>query len=309
MLKWTFAVAFAAASLSTTAATAAAIPQACSAPLFDGTRVTVAISGNGPDVVLLPGLSSPRAVWDRTARRLKDAYRLHIVQIRGFGDSAGANATGPVLDPASREVAGYIDDCILGAGREAPAIVGHSMGGLAGLMIAARQPDAVGKLMIVDALPFIGTLFAPDATVETLRPQAEVAAGAMRAEYGRPQPDGPVADPGEKSPMGRMSNSAEGRIAVATWARASDPRVSAQAFYDVLTTDMRAELGSVTAPVTLVYAQDDRVASPVATKALFETPYRDIANFRAQMISDSRHFLMLDQPAAFAEALDKFLAD
>ena len=39
--------------------------------------------------------------------------------------------------------------------------------------------------------------------------------------------------------------------------RASDARVTAQVFHDVMTTDMRGELGAVTAPVTLLYAQDD----------------------------------------------------
>ena len=41
------------------------------------------------------------------------------------------------------------------------AVVGHSMGGLAALMLAEAHPGDAGKLMIVDSLPFIGTLFAP----------------------------------------------------------------------------------------------------------------------------------------------------
>jgi pimeloyl-ACP methyl ester carboxylesterase len=135
--------------------------EPCPTGLVEGKRITVLVEGDGPDVVLIPGLSSPRAVWDVTTDRLKDRYRLHRVQIRGFGDEAGVNAEGPVLDPMMREVADYIDDCITDQGRAAPAIIGHSMGGLTGLMIAARVPQEVGKLMIVDALPFIGTLFIP----------------------------------------------------------------------------------------------------------------------------------------------------
>ena len=131
---------------------------------------TVLVEGDGPDIVLIPGLSSPRVVWDATADRLKGKYRLHRVQIRGFGDEAGVNAEGPVLEPMMREVADYIDDCITDQGRTAPAIIGHSMGGLTGLMIAARVPQEVGKLLIVDALPFIGTLFDPAATVDSVKP-------------------------------------------------------------------------------------------------------------------------------------------
>lgn len=219
--------------------------------LVEGKRISILVEGKGPDIVLVPGLSTPRAVWEATAERLKPRYRLHRVQIRGFGDEAGLNADGPVLEPMMREVADYIDDCITDAGHPAPAIIGHSMGGLTG----------------------------------------------------------PVTDPGEASPMGRMSNSPAGRIRVAEWTRASDPQVIAQVLYDVMTTDLRPELSGVTAPVTLLYAQDDSALPAAMAKAAFEPQYTGIADFRPQMISGSRHFIMLDQPQAFAAAVDTFLAD
>lgn len=282
---------------------------ACPTGLVEGKRITVEVVGDGPDVVLIPGLSSPRDVWNATSERLKGQYRIHRVQIRGFGDAAGLNAEGPVLDPMFREVADYIDDCITDQGRPAPAIIGHSMGGLTGLMIAARVPQEVGKLMIVDAVPFIGTLFSPAATVEAVTPQAAAMAAAMRAQYGQPQPEGAIEDPGPASNAGRLSNSAAGRMAVAQWMRGSDMRVTAQVFYEVMTTDMRGELMGVQAPVVLLYAQDDTAMSPAAAKAAFEPQYAGVVDFHAQMVPGSRHFIMLDQPEIFAAAVDKFLAD
>ena len=283
--------------------------EPCPTGLVEGKRITIMVEGDGPDVVLIPGLSSPRAVWDATAARLKGNYRLHRVQIRGFGDAAGVNADGPVLDPMMREVADYIDDCIVDEGRSAPAIIGHSMGGLAGLMIAARVPQEVDKLMIIDALPFIGTLFNPTATVDSVRPQAEQMAAMMRAQYGQPVPTTPVSDPGPVSMVGSMSNQPAGRMAILGWMRASDARVTAQVFHDVMTTDMRGELAAVTAPVTLLYAQDDSLMPPDRAKAAFEPQYVGVANFTAQMVPGSRHFIMLDQPDDFAKAVDDFLAD
>lgn len=291
----------------------AAAVEPCPAGLVEGKRVTVLVEGpddaDAPDVVLIPGLSTPRAVWDATADRLKRTYRVHRVQIRGFGDDAGTNAEGPVLEPMMREVADYIDDCITDQGRAAPAVIGHSMGGLTGLMIAARAPDEIGRLMIVDAVPFIGTIFFPSATVEMMKPQAETMANAMRAQLAKGWPAGPLTDPGEASPMGRMSNSAAGRIQVSEWTRTADPRVTAQVFFDVMTTDMRGELAQVTAPVTLLYAQDDRVMPAAMAQQAFEPQYAGTARFQAQMVPDSRHFIMLDQPDAFAKAVDAFLAD
>lgn len=288
--------------------------EPCPTGLVEGKRITVLVEGDGPDVVLIPGLSSPRAVWDVTTDRLKDKYRLHRVQIRGFGDDAGVNAGGPVLDPMMREVADYevadyIDDCITDRGGAPPAIIGHSMGGLTGLMIAARVPQEVGKLMIVDALPFIGTLFNPAATVDSVKPQAEQMAAMMRAQHGQPAPTGPVSDPGPVSMVGSMSNQPAGRTAVLGWMRAADARVTAQVLHDVMTTDMRGELTAVTAPVTLLYAQDDSLMPAERAKAAFEPQYVAVAKFTAQIVPGSRHFIMLDQPEIFAKAVNDFLAE
>ena len=131
----------------------------CPVGFNEGKRITVLVEGandpDTPDVVLIPGLSSPRAVWDATAERLKARYRLHRVQIRGFGDDAGINAEGPVLEPMMQEVADYIDDCITDAGRPAPAVIGHSMGGLTGLMVAAglKSSPMKGTASTIISLP------------------------------------------------------------------------------------------------------------------------------------------------------------
>src|SRR3546814_8973504 len=113
------AVGVATALAVATEAQAAEPDATCSAPLVEGKRITIEVEGDGPDVVLIPGLSSPRAVWDKTAEQLKGRYRLHLVQVRGFGgDDAGINAAGPVLEPMMQEVADYIDDCITDARSE-----------------------------------------------------------------------------------------------------------------------------------------------------------------------------------------------
>jgi pimeloyl-ACP methyl ester carboxylesterase len=161
-----FAIAFTTPAMAAEKQGCAVDPTAASgASKMDGKRFTVVVQGEGPDVVLIPGLSTPRDVWAGTVAALSRCYRFHVVQIRGFGDDAGINATGPLLDPFVFELADYIDDEIINKGRGKPAIIGHSLGGLSALMIGARYPKVVGRIMVVDALPFIGTLFNPAATV------------------------------------------------------------------------------------------------------------------------------------------------
>jgi pimeloyl-ACP methyl ester carboxylesterase len=297
------------------------------AAMAEGKRFSVQVEGEGADIVLIPGLATPRELWEPTVAALAGCYRVHSVQLKGFGDqplagaaaageavAAGApvdasiNANGPMLEPFVTELADYIDDEILNKRRKAPAIIGHSLGGLSALMIGARHPQAADKIMVVDALPFIGTLFDPAATVDSVRSQAH----AM-AEFGRSQHDGRpgvaiTTDPGVMSPAGFWTKNAAGRIKVANWNAASDKRVVAQAMYDDMTTDVRPELAKIAAPVTLLYAQDDSVMSPDRARAVFEPQYAGVRSFSAQMISGSRHFIMLDQPEKFAAALDAFLA-
>ncbi len=278
----------------------------------DGKHFTVQMEGPAgddvTDIILIPGLSSPREVWAATNAAHKECVRVHLVQIRGFGDAAGANAEGPVLEPFVGELTAYIADEIIAKGHRKPAIVGHSLGGLAGLMIAARSPDIIAKLMVVDAVPFIGTIFNAGATVANIRPQAEGMAAMIKAQYGTPKPPEQTQDPGERTLAGGMTNHAAGRIAVTRWTQQADPRVVAQALLDDMTTDMRPELPGIKAPVTLLYAQDDRAMTAAQSTTAFVPQYAGTPNFNAVQITGSYHFIMLDQPEKFAAELKIFLA-
>ncbi|WOF42119.1 alpha/beta hydrolase [Sphingopyxis indica] len=276
----------------------AAEPAACAAPFVERDRVTIAVEGKGPDVVLIPGLSSPRAVWNATAQRLKGQYRLHIVQVRGFGDNPGINAAGPVLDPMMQEIATYIGDCIAGQGRPAPAIIGHSLGGLTAMMIAAREPKAVGKLMVVDSLPFFGMLFGPTATVATVEPQAAAMRTALAARD--------TAEADERT-LQIMSATEAGRAQVKAWTTAADARVAAQLMYEDMTTDLRPELGKIAAPLTMLYPLDESAMPAATVDRLYRGAYGPVKGATLTRIDDSRHFIMLDQPDAFAKAVDAFL--
>ncbi len=277
--------------------------------IFDLKHSTVHMMGpinmKVPAVIFIPGLSSPRDVWAATAEANYLCYRVYTVQIRGFGDDAGPNAEqAPLLEPFTEELAAFIRD----NGIEKPAIVGHSLGGLSALMLGARHPELPGKIMVVDAVPFIGTIFNPDATVDMVRAQAQAMSAGIRASHRPDKPPFDGKDPGAQSSGGFYSNSPDGRTLVAKWSYEADARVTAQAFYDDMTTDMRNELPKITAPVTLLYAQDDNAMTAAAAQAAFVPQYAGTPKLETVMITGSRHFIMLDQPNKFAAALQAFLA-
>ena len=72
-------------------------------------RLTVTVQGQGPDVILIPGLACSTAVWDATVAHLGGHYRLHLVQVAGFaGAPARSNATGLVIQPTVDALDAYI---------------------------------------------------------------------------------------------------------------------------------------------------------------------------------------------------------
>jgi pimeloyl-ACP methyl ester carboxylesterase len=248
--------------------------------------------GTGPAVILIPGLSSPRAVWDGVVPALKARHRVLTVQVNGFaGDAPGANLTPGILDGIVADVDAYILAHKLGT----PAVVGHSMGGLVGMMLAKAHPDHVGRLMIVDSLPYIGDLFLPGATVAQVEPRAKMMRDQMAASYGKP------ADPATaEATANTLAATPAARAQVKSWMLASDPRVTAQALYEDMTTDLRGDVGKLTMPITLVY--------PAPGETLYRQVYQAAPKVTHVPVAEAAHFVMLDQPAAFARALDTFLA-
>jgi len=273
--------------------------------LLGGKHFTVLVEGAGPDIILIPGLSTPRDVWDATRTQLKQRYRLHVIQIRGFGDDALTNAKGPFFNAFVFELADYIDDEIIDKGANKrggvrPIIIGHSLGGLTAMALAARYPQAVGKAMIIDSLPFFGLLFGPDTTVEMLKPQAAAMRDALVARSS--------AEADERT-LQTMSATAAGRAQVAAWTRTADPGVTAQLFYEVMTTDIRPELSEISVPMTMLYPFDARVMPAERVDALYQNAFANAKTVRLQRIDDSRHFIMLDQPEAFSAAVEAFLVE
>ncbi|RYG88966.1 MAG: alpha/beta hydrolase, partial [Alphaproteobacteria bacterium] len=261
------------------------------------------VIGTGKPVILIPGLASPRAAWDGVAPELAKGHSVYLVQVNGFaGDDPRANLKPGLLNGVVADLATLIASRKL----QAPAVVGHSMGGLVGLMLAARHPDSVGRLMVVDALPYFAVLMAPPGTavtVESVTPRAAQMRDMVAASYGK----APSREAAEAQ-VATLTRKPEARARATEWAMAADPRVVAQALYEDLTTDMRGELKAIRTPVTLVYAWNERYPRKDPADAFFRAQFTGLANAEFVGIGDSAHFVMLDQPEAFRSALTAFLA-
>ena len=268
---------------------------------FSPTRFTVQDQGsvNKPDVILIPGLASSRAVWDVEAKFLAPNYRLHLVQIDGFaGAPAGANAAGPILPGVVEELHQYIV-----AGKLHPVVIGHSLGGLITLMLAAAHPEDLKKIVIVDSLPFYGLVFDPNATVEAVAPQAKMIRDQMLA-----MPADQFATMQPAIVKGMVKDEAGGK-AVAASSIASDRAVLVNAMFEDLQTDIRPDMEKIKTPALLLYPVDASIPGIDLAKvdSLYKWAFAAMPNVKWVRVDDSRHFIMYDQPAKLDATVEEFL--
>jgi len=292
-------IAVCAGAVALAARAEAALPVVVQAA-FTSDRLSVEVVGSGPDVVLIPGFGSSREVWRAEAERLKATHRVHLVQLAGFAGEPWTHGDGPFVQPVTDALARYIRE----AGLEQPAVIGHSMGGMTGLLLAQQHPGLIGRLMSVDSLPFFSAMFGPQVTAEAARPFADQAAAgilgaddaAFRAQQGQ-------------TAIGLARDPAT-RAAMVEWSMASDRQAMAAAIREVMTTDLRPGLPTMTTPVWAVYASDADGGAPAAgADALWGREYAPLPAVQLIRVDDSRHFIMADQPARFTEIVDRFLAD
>ena len=272
-----------------------------SAAQAEPTRFTVTVSGAGPDVILIPGLSSAPHVYDGILTQLEATHRVHRIQIAGFGGlAAGANASGNILDGVRDELIAYIGD----NGLNKPALIGHSMGGLTALLVASKAPDAVSRVMVIDALPFFSLLINPMATADMVKPFAAQAKAQMMAlsdeQFAAVQ----------RQTMAILTKTPDGVEKAVVDSLASDRAVVAETMAEVMVRDARTEIPAITVPVTVLQAWDDTMPAPKpAYLKLWADAYAPLPGVQVKVIENSYHFIMWDQPQAFADAVTAFLTE
>jgi pimeloyl-ACP methyl ester carboxylesterase len=266
---------------------------------FVSDRIAVQVIGSGPDVVLIPGLgSSPRA-W-AGAIAANPGRRYHLVQLNGFaGLPVGGAVQGPVAAPAAEEIARYIRE----AGLKKPAVIGHSMGGTMGMMVAARHPELVSRLMVVDMFPFMGAMFGgPKATPESVRPVADQIREGIRTA------SGPARDANLRQTIAGMVRTEALRAEPLADSMASDSDVSGRAFHELIVTDLGPELPKIVAPTTVLYVTP--TGAPLTDAQMdgfYRAAYAPLKGAQLKRIPESAHFIMLDAPDRFSQELRAFL--
>lgn len=267
---------------------------------FENAHFTVSVSGQGPDVVLVPGLASNAEIWDQTVAAFGDQFTFHRIQVSGFAGAASRGNAGndDILDDLADGLSAYSRSL-----DQPPALVGHSLGGLVVLKTALDADAALDRIVVIDVLPFFSVLMDEAATVDTMTPVSAFMKATLLA-----QPDDEFAQRQAEALATLVKD--EGDVAQSLqWSIASDRAVMAQAMSEVLVTDLRADVSRIAVPTTVLYAKDPAIPNMAAVEAFYHDLYAPLPDGHVVAIDNALHFIMLDQPEAFRTALLTALED
>ena len=225
------------------------------------------VIGNGHPVVLVHGLSGSARWWLPIVPELAGRYRVHVLELPGFGARGRSRPRFALRDGASWLVAS-LEEAELARAH----LIGHSMGGLICLRVAARHPELVARLALI----------------------APAGLASRRSTVGHVVPL-----------LRALAQSPPALVPVLVRdALHAGPRTLWQASRDLLREDVRADLAAVRCPTLLVWGERD----PLVPPTLAEVFRSEIENCRLLLLERAGHVPMFDRPHEVASALSAFLA-
>ena len=125
----------------------------------------------GPRVLLVHSMGMDGHSMDTLAESLEEEYRVLSLTILDHGDSD------PPRDGISLpDHAEVMRGCYRQLGFSPSVLIGHSVGGMMGMVLAAEHPDEFKGLVLVDIAPF-------ELTGRSPRPQPPTASGTRRRPW------------------------------------------------------------------------------------------------------------------------------
>jgi N-formylmaleamate deformylase len=106
--------------------------------------------GDGPPVLLAHGFSDDGPCWTPIAEALAPDYDLTMVDARGHGRSESPSQSFSISSDMAADLAAVARALDL----HRPSVLGHSMGAIATLALAATYPDLPGAILLEDPPPW-----------------------------------------------------------------------------------------------------------------------------------------------------------
>lgn len=243
--------------------------------------------GRGRPIILLHGWINSWDVWRDCMIALAEQgnHRVYALDFWGFGDSAKSRSDHFRIASYVEMVHQFMDTL----GIQSAPVFGHSMGGTVALLLALTYPDRIKKVAVVGS-PIDG---------RTLNPFLKLAG------------QGWIATMVWRYPI--LLNTIMRLLLAKDSARVRQmifrdvQRTSIESFFrsidDLRRTDLRPRLDELMIPSLGIFGTRDNIVSPRNAEIL----RRGTLGTQVEMMSQSRHFPMTDEPEAFLAILRRFL--
>lgn len=266
--------------------------------LIDGIKIHFVEAGEGQPLLFLHGLGGSWEDWAANLQSFTPLYRAMAMDFPGFGDSDKAEA-----DYSIEWLTGIVEKFLEERKLERVTIVGHSMGALVALKLAARGNSRVQRLIVADAVGIGGKaeflsyvltkkIMGPDSRWESIE-------GVMRDQFKmmievfikgqRPETSKEFFQSVPKSPV--------------TGNPLLPMTPSVQLSASIIDFDIRPQLASILQPTLILWGEKDPVAPP--PDAVFlksKIPRATLA-----ILEGCGHSPMKEQPERFDREVWKFL--
>jgi pimeloyl-ACP methyl ester carboxylesterase len=253
-------------------------------------KLHIETKGKGvKQVLLLPGFSCSGKVWDSTVSVLSKEYTCHVVTFPGFAGEPAQAA--PSLHNWVAGLAQYLEQKNL----KNVAVLGHSIGGIMALQLAAAEPKRISQVVVVDALPCLAALQNP-----AFKASPSVDHSLLAKQFAGISDSAWRSRQEATSPM--FTSNPEKQKLLVNWSVASDRSTMGTVYSQFANTDYRDSLSQITCPV-LVLLEPSFKGYEVAIQAQYsKLPRKTLAFANIGM-----HFIMWDDPQWYFGQLNAFL--
>ena len=244
-------------------------------------------TGVGPDLALIHGWAMHSGVWDGVRDELARDFRLHLVDLPGHGGSEDQSFT---LEAVADSLAALLPARV--------HLCGWSLGGQVALLLAARFPERVERLILVGSTPCFTAR--PDWTAAVEREVFLAFATSLERDY-----EGTLRRfLSLQARSGGEARALVKQLRATLFARGRPGIKALRSGLDILLEkDLRSEVAAVKQPTLLVHGDYDTLAPLGAAQWLAEhLPHAEL-----RMVAGAAHGPFLSHPAAFVAAVKEFL--
>jgi 3-oxoadipate enol-lactonase len=252
--------------------------------------IGMAEAGSGPStpILFLHGVGSDKSVWHPQLAHFGRSRRAIAIDYPGYGESAARDAT---RDHFARAALATLDALDV----DRAHICGLSLGGVVAIAMHALAPERCASLVLADTFAVH-----PDGQAIYDRSIAASEAMTMRA----------LAEARAPMLLGASASDTVKAEVVETMGRI-DPAAYRQGAQAVWLADQRDRVAAIAVPSLVVVGEEDVITPPALSRALTDligTATEKGSAATLISIPGAGHLANLEQPTAFNQAVDRFIA-